>query len=136
MSDSSVLGEWGAPQPAGQTTIQTVLGAVAICCVAVVFYSLVRYFLKKQHAAEVEEIQLPTLPQSSFQEASKISGAGDQCSVCLEEFVETDVVSVLPRCSHMFHQICIRDWMAECSRRLPTSLPTCPLCRLDYQETV
>jgi len=44
------------------------------------------------------------------------------CAVCLESYVEGDVVKTVPRCKHAFHASCLDAWL---SRR-----GQCPLCRV------
>ncbi|CAN0824976.1 RING-H2 finger protein ATL74 [Linum grandiflorum] len=44
-----------------------------------------------------------------------------ECSICLAEFLDTDMVRVLPECSHGFHVACIDGWLASHS--------SCPNCR-------
>jgi hypothetical protein len=44
------------------------------------------------------------------------------CAVCLESYVEGDVVKTVPRCKHAFHANCLDAWL---SRR-----GQCPLCRV------
>ncbi|XP_074270440.1 RING-H2 finger protein ATL11-like [Silene latifolia] len=51
-----------------------------------------------------------------------------ECSVCLSEFHETQVLRVLPGCSHVFHPICVDKWLL--------SHVTCPICRRNLEEHV
>lgn len=44
------------------------------------------------------------------------------CPICLVEFEAEDVVTYLPRCSHLFHINCIEPWLLR-------GHLTCPLCR-------
>ncbi|KAJ8426638.1 hypothetical protein Cgig2_029822 [Carnegiea gigantea] len=44
-----------------------------------------------------------------------------ECPVCLCEFQDTEVLRLLPGCSHVFHPRCIDPWLA--------SHVTCPICR-------
>ncbi|XP_020258629.1 RING-H2 finger protein ATL52-like [Asparagus officinalis] len=46
---------------------------------------------------------------------------GGDCSVCLGEFSDGEVVKLLPKCSHAFHQPCVDTWLR--------SHVNCPLCR-------
>ncbi|KAK1278335.1 RING-H2 finger protein ATL54 [Acorus gramineus] len=46
---------------------------------------------------------------------------GSDCSVCLNEFRDGELVRLLPKCSHAFHQSCIDTWLR--------SHVNCPLCR-------
>jgi hypothetical protein len=48
------------------------------------------------------------------------------CSICMEEFVDGDIVRVLP-CSHRFHPSCIDPWLLKKSG-------TCPLCRVELDK--
>ncbi|KAL2509517.1 RING-H2 finger protein ATL52 [Forsythia ovata] len=45
------------------------------------------------------------------------------CAVCLTEFKEGDEVRVLSECSHIFHILCINQWLQNHH--------SCPLCRAD-----
>lgn len=52
----------------------------------------------------------------------KNSSAGNtDCSVCLADFEEDDLLKLLPRCNHPFHIQCINKWLM--------SHTNCPLCR-------
>ncbi|CAI9762028.1 unnamed protein product [Fraxinus pennsylvanica] len=43
------------------------------------------------------------------------------CAICLSEFKEGDEVRVLAECTHIFHVLCVNQWLQNhCS---------CPLCR-------
>ncbi|PRQ21342.1 putative transcription factor C2H2 family [Rosa chinensis] len=46
---------------------------------------------------------------------------GTECSVCLNEFHEDEMLRLLPKCSHAFHMNCIDTWLR--------SHTNCPLCR-------
>ncbi|XP_010519308.1 PREDICTED: E3 ubiquitin-protein ligase RING1 [Tarenaya hassleriana] len=46
---------------------------------------------------------------------------GTDCSVCLNEFKENELLRLLPKCSHAFHIDCIDTWLL--------SHKNCPLCR-------
>ena len=49
------------------------------------------------------------------------------CSVCLEDFVVGDKLTILP-CYHNFHSTCAKEWLK--------SNNSCPLCRADIYEDV
>ncbi|KAM7529616.1 hypothetical protein LguiB_033026 [Lonicera macranthoides] len=61
---------------------------------------------------------LPTIPIIIY--GSTL--ASDNCSICLGEFVHGQEVRVLPKCSHVFHRVCIDQW-------LPLRSLHCPVCR-------
>ncbi|XP_057488390.1 RING-H2 finger protein ATL54-like [Actinidia eriantha] len=46
---------------------------------------------------------------------------GTECSVCLSEFQEDEILRLLPKCSHAFHIPCIDTWLR--------SHTNCPMCR-------
>ncbi|XP_006425458.2 RING-H2 finger protein ATL65 [Citrus clementina] len=57
---------------------------------------------------------LPTNSSTTF--ANKV------CAICLDDYADTDVVRILPRCLHVFHKECIDKWL--CVKSLQ-----CPICR-------
>ncbi|KAL4429059.1 hypothetical protein ABPG74_022145 [Tetrahymena malaccensis] len=48
-------------------------------------------------------------------------GDKDKCSICLIEYEKDEIVIVLPKCKHYFHQDCIKLWLQSNSK--------CPFCR-------
>ncbi|CAN8276155.1 unnamed protein product [Cochlearia groenlandica] len=46
---------------------------------------------------------------------------GTDCSVCLSEFEEEEMLRLLPKCRHAFHLTCIDTWLR--------SHTNCPVCR-------
>lgn len=49
-------------------------------------------------------------------------GLEDNCTVCLVEFVHSDVCRYTP-CFHYFHINCLEQWLKKHE--------TCPICRKD-----
>jgi len=47
----------------------------------------------------------------------------DRCSICLEDFGDGEMQSVLP-CGHCFHPRCVKEWLTSHSKQ-------CPLCMQD-----
>ncbi|XP_074279914.1 E3 ubiquitin-protein ligase RING1-like [Silene latifolia] len=45
-----------------------------------------------------------------------------QCSICLGEYQEKEVLRIMPKCGHSFHLSCIDLWLIKQA--------TCPVCRL------
>ena len=68
----------------------------------------------------LDEATLNSYPKLVY---SQIKGTSPApcCSICLVDYKETDMLRLLPHCSHLFHQNCIDPWI-----RLH---PTCPVCR-------
>ncbi|PKU71377.1 RING-H2 finger protein ATL28-like [Dendrobium catenatum] len=52
---------------------------------------------------------------------------GGDCAVCLSDFAADDDVRLLTACCHAFHPGCIDLWFV--------SHRTCPICRLNVEET-
>ncbi|XVE73929.1 hypothetical protein DITRI_Ditri11bG0158100 [Diplodiscus trichospermus] len=50
-----------------------------------------------------------------------------QCSICLGEYQEKEVLRIMPKCGHNFHLSCIDVWLRKQS--------TCPVCRLPLQDS-
>ncbi|GJP48062.1 hypothetical protein CLOM_g7335, partial [Closterium sp. NIES-68] len=53
------------------------------------------------------------------------SSACTECTVCLCDFNEGELVRSLPPCAHRFHVSCIDHWLA--------ARTTCPVCRIDLE---
>ena len=45
----------------------------------------------------------------------------ESCSICLEEYIENEVLLKVNKCNHVYHKNCIMKWMDESE--------ICPLCR-------
>ncbi|KAK1385511.1 putative E3 ubiquitin-protein ligase RHA4A [Heracleum sosnowskyi] len=59
------------------------------------------------------------LPTIVFDE--ELKGKDSSCCVCLVEFEMKEELIQVPSCKHIFHSVCIRNWLS--------STTTCPLCR-------
>ncbi|KAK6935700.1 Zinc finger, RING-type [Dillenia turbinata] len=71
----------------------------------------------------IDAATIDSLPKFSYN-----SSAGDhctirnvECSICLGEFQDKELVNVMPMCYYGYHSECLDKWL-----RL---LSTCPLCR-------
>lgn len=51
----------------------------------------------------------------------KIGKSSLECAVCLNEFENSDRLRLIPKCSHVFHSVCVDAWLVSHS--------TCPVCR-------
>ena len=45
-----------------------------------------------------------------------------ECSICIDDFELDEVLTLLPKCQHVFHKDCIKPWLLERQGR-------CPLCK-------
>ncbi|KAJ4777090.1 hypothetical protein LUZ62_061347 [Rhynchospora pubera] len=50
----------------------------------------------------------------------------DQCTICLGEYEERDILRIMPTCGHNFHSSCIDIWLESHS--------TCPICRVSLNS--
>lgn len=119
------------------TVTVLIIGFLMFCCLLLVVLSRIRkcrrrgqYNVHEIHM-ELEEFSEPrvqylgtqTLPYTPKQHEYNCAEDGDtQCAICLEDFGEGEVVSVLG-CdgNHMFHPACIDRWLESQSM--------CPVCR-------
>ncbi|XP_050217915.1 uncharacterized protein LOC126668782 [Mercurialis annua] len=53
---------------------------------------------------------------------NKVDDGDDECPICLEKFEDENKCVVLP-CSHMFHELCLQNWL---NKNI-----SCPICRAD-----
>jgi len=113
---------------------------IVCCTVAIAVYHciLLRYFVRTQRAQSrdntscvkskgVQEEILNKIPVFSISTQTS-SGANamhlDQnieCSICLGQWEDEDVVRLLPSCYHVFHKSCIDPWFMDHTN--------CPVCR-------
>ncbi|XP_044954668.1 RING-H2 finger protein ATL73-like [Hordeum vulgare subsp. vulgare] len=62
---------------------------------------------------------IPTMTYSSEAFRSKDDA---QCSICLGEYDEKEILRIMPTCRHNFHLSCIDIWLQKQT--------TCPICRI------
>ncbi len=51
----------------------------------------------------------------------------NQCSICIEAFIEAENIKILP-CLHQFHSNCVDDWLMRKT--------TCPVCKYDIATSM
>ncbi|CAL0326700.1 unnamed protein product [Lupinus luteus] len=85
------------------------------------------HFLESQHSivdVGLDEATILSYPKLLYSEA-KLKKLSDStatcCTICLSDYMGSDMIRVLPDCDHQFHLKCIDPWL-----RLH---PTCPVCR-------
>ncbi|KAJ4917556.1 RING-H2 finger protein ATL75 [Raphanus sativus] len=80
--------------------------------------------LSIQHDSSNKEIKkkaLMTFPVVSYSHDMNLSGIGEECVICLSDFVSGEKLRLLPKCNHGFHVRCIDKWLQQHL--------TCPKCR-------
>ena len=68
-------------------------------------------------------IDIPSQTYSSIQDKEKYE---KDCCICLTQFDEDCIVSLLPKCNHILHKECMVEW-----GKYKTS---CPICRNNVEE--
>lgn len=72
----------------------------------------------RKHGGGYDTSTVRSLPVVPYGGESKICS---DCSICLSEFEEREMVKLIPYCRHAFHPTCIDTWLS--------SNVSCPLCR-------
>ncbi|MBA0603708.1 hypothetical protein Gorai_003845 [Gossypium raimondii] len=62
---------------------------------------------------------LSQIPATAYESGLNLTVT--DCSICLGQFAEGEKVRLVPKCSHVFHAMCIDTWLLSNS--------SCPLCR-------
>ncbi|CAL9179231.1 unnamed protein product [Musa hybrid cultivar] len=75
----------------------------------------------------LEPVVVASFPTKKFGDQFISSGRETQCTVCLAEYQEKDVLRILPFCGHTFHVTCIDIWLKQHS--------TCPVCRISLRDS-
>ncbi|KAM0939671.1 putative transcription factor C2H2 family [Dioscorea sansibarensis] len=75
----------------------------------------------------LEPVVVAGFPIQKFEDRFPTSGQDTQCTVCLAEYQEKDVLRILPYCGHAFHVACIDIWLKQHS--------TCPVCRISLRDS-
>ncbi|KAF8714905.1 hypothetical protein HU200_027441 [Digitaria exilis] len=68
----------------------------------------------------LDEAAINSIAVTPYRAGAGLLGAAD-CSVCLGEFQDGELVRLLPKCGHAFHVPCIDTWLR--------AHVNCPLCR-------
>ena len=50
-----------------------------------------------------------------------------KCSICMEQYVENDELTLLPACDHYFHVDCAKGWLKDHN--------SCPICKIEVSAT-
>ncbi|GMI99045.1 hypothetical protein HRI_003573800 [Hibiscus trionum] len=74
----------------------------------------------------LEPVVVAAMPTLKFNSEEFNSIEDTQCSICLGEYQEKEVLRIMPNCGHNFHLSCIDLWLRKQS--------TCPVCRLPLHD--
>ncbi|GFP85992.1 putative RING-H2 finger protein atl12 [Phtheirospermum japonicum] len=84
--------------------------------------------LPERRISGLEPVAVAAIPTLKFNREVFGSMEDAQCSICLSEYNEKEVLRIMPKCGHSFHVSCIDIWLRKQS--------TCPVCRLSLQGSV
>ncbi|KAI3444617.1 hypothetical protein Pfo_001282 [Paulownia fortunei] len=76
----------------------------------------------------LEPVVVAAIPTMKFNREAFSSMEDAQCTICLAEYQEKEMLRIMPKCGHSFHLSCIDIWLKKQS--------TCPVCRLSIQDSV
>ncbi|EOA39387.1 hypothetical protein CARUB_v10012468mg [Capsella rubella] len=75
----------------------------------------------------IKKKALKMFPVVSYSPEMNLPGIGEECVICLSDFVSGEQLRLLPKCNHGFHVRCIDKWLQHHM--------TCPKCRHCLVET-
>lgn len=76
----------------------------------------------------LEPVIIAAFPTMKFNTDAFRSREDAQCSICLGEYQDKEILRIMPVCGHNFHVSCIDTWLQQQS--------TCPVCRLPLRDSV
>ncbi|XP_012083488.1 RING-H2 finger protein ATL5 isoform X2 [Jatropha curcas] len=76
----------------------------------------------------LEPVLVAAIPTMKFSREAFSSVEDAQCSICLGEYQEKEVLRIMPKCGHNFHLSCIDVWLRKQS--------TCPVCRFPVEDSL
>ncbi|KAL1209223.1 RING-H2 finger protein ATL75 [Cardamine amara subsp. amara] len=75
----------------------------------------------------IKKKALRMFPVVRYSPEMNLPGVGEECVICLSDFVSGEKLRLLPKCHHGFHVRCIDKWLQQHL--------TCPKCRHCLVET-
>ncbi|CAL1386914.1 unnamed protein product [Linum trigynum] len=84
--------------------------------------------LERGYHRGIEPVVVANFPTKEYNNELFSATEDAQCSICLAEYHQGDVLRILPYCGHSFHVTCIDIWLQQHS--------TCPVCRISLHEFV
>nr|GMD29834.1 RING-H2 finger protein ATL39-like [Ipomoea batatas] len=75
----------------------------------------------------LDPVVVAAIPTLKFHPEAFSSSEDTQCTICLAEYQEKEVLRIMPKCGHTFHLSCIDIWLRKQS--------TCPVCRLSVRNS-
>ncbi|CAA0830714.1 Unknown protein [Striga hermonthica] len=83
--------------------------------------------LPEHRITGLEPVAVNAIPTLKFNREAFSSFEDPQCTICLSEYQDKEVLRIMPKCGHSFHISCIDLWLRKHA--------TCPVCRLSLQDS-
>ncbi|KAL5215896.1 hypothetical protein ABZP36_007297 [Zizania latifolia] len=74
----------------------------------------------------LEPLAVAAIPTMKYNCEAFHSKDDTQCSICLSEYKEKEILRIVPTCHHNFHIYCLDAWLVKQT--------TCPICRISLKE--
>ncbi|CAN6276646.1 unnamed protein product [Urochloa humidicola] len=74
----------------------------------------------------LEPLVIAAIPTMKYDCEAFQSKDDAQCSICLGEYKEKEILRIIPTCQHNFHLACLDLWLQKQT--------TCPICRVSLKE--
>lgn len=74
----------------------------------------------------LEPLVIAAIPTMKYNCEAFHSKDDAQCSICLGEYKEKEILRIIPTCRHDFHLACLDLWLQKQT--------TCPICRVSLKE--
>ncbi|KAL6651222.1 hypothetical protein ACP70R_010147 [Stipagrostis hirtigluma subsp. patula] len=74
----------------------------------------------------LEPLVVASIPTVKYSCEAFHSKDDAQCSICLGEYKEKEILRIIPTCHHNFHLACLDVWLQKQT--------TCPICRISLKE--
>lgn len=79
-----------------------------------------------EHRTGLEPLVIAAIPTMKYNFEAFQSKDDAQCSICLGEYKEKEILRIIPTCRHNFHLACLDLWLEKQT--------TCPICRVSLKE--
>ncbi|KAG2660517.1 RING-H2 finger protein ATL72-like [Panicum virgatum] len=74
----------------------------------------------------LDSFAVAAIPTMSYSSEAFHSKDDAQCSICLGEYKDKEILRIMPTCRHNFHLECIDVWLQKQT--------TCPICRISLRD--
>ncbi|KAK3154896.1 hypothetical protein QOZ80_2BG0196350 [Eleusine coracana subsp. coracana] len=81
--------------------------------------------IERSHSG-LDPFAVAAIPTLNYSYEAFQSKDDAQCSICLGEYKEKEILRIMPKCRHNFHLECIDVWLQKQT--------TCPICRISLKE--